>query len=65
MLIRSRKLYPKDKIFFSDNVYDYTDVFTFEASPKPNAASSEVVNKYNKDQGGGNIAQQKTPEAID
>lgn len=64
LLLRSRFLFPKDKIFFSDKVYDYNDVFIIEALSKPNASSSEVVNKNNKDQGGGNIAQQKMPEAI-
>ena len=64
LLLRSRFLFPKDKIFFSDKVYDYNDVFIIEALSKPNASSSEVVNKNNKDQGVGNLAQQKTPEAI-
>ncbi len=64
VLIRSRVLYPKEKRFFDDKIYDFQNAFSFATLPKPSSISSEVVDKNNENQSGDNITQQKTPEVV-
>lgn len=64
VLLKARELFPMEKVFFGDKVYDYKEGLRFELVSAASSISSEVVNKNNKNQSGNNIAQQKTPEAI-